>query len=142
MTNVERFMHRFIEVWKAPEAEDFATLFTADATLFHPTMGAPISAPEIPGYVARIKALAPDITLRVENWAAKDDVVLVEWTITATFQREQMAWNGADRFTLQGDRAKDGVAYFDTMGLWARIDPALVRPPIDEVLAPPAGSVR
>lgn len=140
MADAERFIDRFSKVWKSPEPDEFADLFTSGGTLFHPTMEGPIDAPEIPNYVRRIKALVPDISLSIDNWAARGDVVLVEWTITGTFEGEEIAWRGADRFTLQGDRAKEGVAYFDTMGLWARLDPSLARPRLETALATPAGS--
>jgi hypothetical protein len=67
----------------------------------------------------------PDITLRPTAWAARGDTVLVEWTITATFRDEPVSWNGADRFTLRGDRAVEGIAYFDTLPIWQKVSPAL-----------------
>lgn len=134
MSNAEGFMQHFSQVWKSPEPEEFAALFTSDGTLFHPTMKKPIDASQVPDYVHRIKSILPDISLAVDNWAAREDVVLVEWTITATFGDEQIEWKGADRFTLQGDKAKEGVAYFDTMALWARLDPSTTRPALESVL--------
>ena len=135
MTDVDRFIERFSEVWKSPQPQDFAELFTSNGTLFHPTMERPIGAADVPDYVRRIKALVPDITLEVENWAARGDVVLIEWTITATFGGERILWKGADRFTLEGDKAKEGVAYFDTLPFWARLDPSLAKPPIESALS-------
>jgi hypothetical protein len=34
---------------------------------------------------------------------------------------------GVDRFSLKGDRATYGIAYFDTLQLWARVDPDMDR---------------
>ena len=36
-----------------------------------------------------------------------------------------MSWDGADRFTLRGDRAVEGVAYFDTLPIWQKVNPSL-----------------
>ena len=69
--------------------------------------------------------MLPDITLAPTRWASRDDTVLIEWTITATFGDERVSWDGADRFTVRGDRAVEGVAYFDTLPIWQKVNPAL-----------------
>ena len=125
MTDAEKFVQRFTELWAAPQPDDYATLWHADGTLLHPGMAAPIGADEIPGYVERLLAALPDITLTPKSWAAQGAVVLIEWTITATFRDRKVSWDGADRFTLRGDRAVEGVAYFDTLPIWRAIDPEL-----------------
>lgn len=71
--------------------------------------------------------IAPDLRLQVDRWAAADDFVLIEWTITATFRDEPVEWSGVDRFSLRGDRATYGIAYFDTLPLRALVDPDLDR---------------
>jgi hypothetical protein len=121
--DVERFVERFKTVWAAPEPESFALLWQPEGTLSHPSMERSIAQAEIPDYLRRVKSVLPDISLEVRHWAATDNVVLIEWTITATFQREPIEWSGADRFILRGDRAVEGVAYFDTTPLWNRFDP-------------------
>jgi uncharacterized protein (TIGR02246 family) len=121
------FIEEFQRMWRDPQPETFADLFTEHGTLFHPTMERPIGRAEVPEYVARLKAIAPDISLAVRSWAASGDAVLIEWVITATFDGERVEIEGADRFTLSGDRAAEGVAYFDTVALWAKVDPAMAR---------------
>lgn len=127
MTDAERFVERFARIWQKPEPDAYADLWHGEGTLLHPGMEAPIPAPEIPDYVRRILRAAPDIRLDVESWAASQDIVLIEWTITTTIAGEERRWGGADRFTLRGDRAVEGVAYFDTLPLWAAVDPSLQR---------------
>jgi hypothetical protein len=125
VTDAERFVQRFTLLWAAPEPEAYAFLWHDDGTLLHPGMEKPIGAEEIPGYVSRLLTLLPDITLKPKCWAAHGDTVLIEWTITATFGDRTVSWDGADRFTLRGDRAVEGVAYFDTLPLWRNVDPAV-----------------
>lgn len=127
VTDVERFMENFERVWAAPQPEEFAALWHDDGVLLHPTMDRVIRKDEIPEYIRAIKGIVPDISLKVENWAARGDVVLVEWVISATFGDETITWRGADRFTLRGDRAVEGIAYFDTLPLWTVIDPSMKR---------------
>ncbi len=127
MSDPEKFVERFTRVWSSPQPEEFADLWTQDGTLLHPGMSEPIGRLEIVDYMRRITALTPDIRLRPLRWASVDKHVFIEWTISATFAGEQLSWNGVDRFTLRGDRASDGVAFFDTLPLWARLDPAMQR---------------
>lgn len=87
-------------------------------------------------YEGGLHALVPDFRIRVRRWAGRDDFVLVEWTASATWGGEFVEWGGTDRFTLRGDRAIEGVAYFDTQPLWARIDPNLQAPmQLEEAIA-------
>lgn len=123
--DAQRFVDRFAEIWQRPDPERYAELWHDDGVLRHPTMTEPLAQDGIPDYVRRLQAMAPDISLSVESWAAREDVVLIEWTLTGTLGGETASITGADRFTLRGDRAVEGVAYFDTMALWSRIDPSL-----------------
>lgn len=117
----QEFLSRFTEMWKDPTPQEFADLFSEDGELLHPTMDEPIARDEIPEYVAQITSVSPDISLSVDRWAARGNSVFIEWTITGSYADEQIRWRGADRFTLQGDRATEGVAYFDTLPLWEQI---------------------
>ena len=119
------FVDRFAEIWRKPDPERYAELWHEDGRLRHPTMKEALSQDRIPDYVRGLQAVAPDISLSVDSWAARDDVVLIEWTLSATVGEESAQITGVDRFTLRGDRAVDGVAYFDTMPLWARLDSRL-----------------
>jgi hypothetical protein len=87
-------------------------------------MEQPMSAAEVPGYIASVQAVMPEIHLEAARWAAAGDDVLIEWTITGTVAGQAVSWSGADRFTLRGEHAVEGVAYFDTLPLWARLDPS------------------
>jgi hypothetical protein len=116
------FVEKLQRLWRDPQPETFADLFAPDGTLFHPTMERAIARSEVPDYVQRLKSVA-DLSLRVRSWAASRDVVLIEWTLRGTLDGERIELEGADRFTLRGDRAIEGVASFDASALWARLDP-------------------
>jgi hypothetical protein len=118
------FVEKFTRVWAAPEPEEFAELWADGGRLLHPTMGESIPKDEIPDYVRRLKSLTPDITLKPNRWAANDNDVFIEWTITMTppDADEPISWDGVDRFTLDGDSAIEGIAYFDTSPMWARMN--------------------
>ncbi len=129
--DAQAFVERFARLWSDPDPDGYAGLWHEDGVLRHPTMKEGLPQEGIPDYVRRLKTLAPDVSLAVDRWAASGETVLIEWTLTATVGEEQATIRGTDRFTLRGDRAVEGVAYFDTMPLWARIDPNLAQ---DEAL--------
>jgi hypothetical protein len=139
----EAFVERFTRVWSDPKPDDFADLWADGGVLLHPTMARSIPKAEIPDYLRRLKVVAPDIRLEPKSWAAHDEKVFIEWTITATRRgAETTSWSGVDRFTLQGDRAIEGVAYFDTAPLWARIDPSMDRGDLLEAASEAAAEAR
>jgi hypothetical protein len=119
----EGFLEKFTRVWASPEPDTFADLWADGGVLLHPTMGTSLPKDEIPGYVRRLKSLVPDITLRPNRWGTSGNDLFIEWTITMTppGEDEQVSWDGVDRFTMDGDRATEGVAYFDTSPMWARM---------------------
>ena len=86
-----------------------------------------MSRDETPGYWTRVKSIIPDIRLEPKGWAAKDDIVFIEWLMSGTFRGQPIQWEGVTRFTLRGERAIEGAAYFDTMPLWVAIDPRMKR---------------
>ena len=127
MSNAERFIQAFTERWRQPDPDRLAELWHPEGKLLHPGMGKPICRDQLPGYLARVLSVFPDVRLEPTAWASKGDTVFVEWTMTATFRGQQIQWSGADRFTLRGDLAIEGVAYFDSLPLWILIDPSMKR---------------
>jgi ketosteroid isomerase-like protein len=141
-TDAERFVEHWTEIWREFDTSRFPELFHPEGTLFHPTMREPITSEQEPVYMEGLKALIPDLMLRPTRWGATEDGVLIEWKITGTLAGEPYEVVGADRFTLRGDRAIEGIAYFDTYPIWARLDPGMRRDStLSELTAQAAGRV-
>jgi steroid delta-isomerase-like uncharacterized protein len=113
--------------WSRPDANLFADQFRPGGTLEHPGMDEPMKRDAVVRYAKRLLAAVPDIRLEVLDWAARGDTLFIEWRIRATIAGRPMEWDGADRFHLDGDRAVRGIAYFDTLPLWALMDPSMKR---------------
>lgn len=141
MPDSDGFMKKFEKTWAAPDPESFADLFHADGELLHPGMTEPLASAGVPDYIRRLTTVCPDLSLTVDRWSAADDYVLIEWTMGGTLFGKDVRWSGCDRFTLRGDRATYGVAYFDSLPLWALIDPSMAQDkPLEETLAEFAGA--
>ena len=97
MTNAERFMQRYMEVWPSFDADRLELAIDPGATIHHSGMARPIQGVEEPDYVRAIKSLMPDISLEVAKWAAKDDVVFIEYEMSGTLAGRPLDWTGIGR---------------------------------------------
>ncbi len=123
MTNAERFMGHYMEVWPSFDADRLEEAIDPEATIHHSGMANPIRGAEEPDYVRAIKALMPDIRLEVANWAARGDVVFIEYAMRGTLAGQALSWTGIGRFKLRGERAIDAIGRWDNLDLLAQIDP-------------------
>lgn len=125
MTDGERFMRRYMEVWPSFDADRLGVAIDPEATIHHSGMEKPIRGDEEPDYVRAIKGLMPDISLEVVNWAVNDNVVFIEYEMSGTLAGRSLRWTGIGRFKLRGERAIDAIGRWDNLELLARIDPTV-----------------
>ena len=125
-SQAEKFLERFQERWGSPEP--FAALYHPEAVIRSPVFSQPARGSDVADAVARTRSLLPDIRLDVRDWVARGDVLFIEWKIAATFGGEPIGWAGMSRFTLRDGRAIEELVCFDTLPLWARVDPSMSRP--------------
>ena len=125
MTDAEQFMREYEAIWCEFDTERLAaaTMIHPKATIHHSGMTEPVSPAAEVAYVKGIKALMPDISLEVRNWAARDEVIFVEYEISGTLAGRPLSWVGIGRFTLEYDRVIDVIGRWDTRALQAAIDP-------------------
>lgn len=48
----------------------------------------------------------PDISLEMRNWAAREDVIFVEYAMEATVNGSRLAWDGINRAHPGGRRGE------------------------------------
>ena len=72
MTNAERFMRHYMEVWPSFDADRLDEAIDPEATIHHSGMANPIRGADEPDYVRGIKSLMPDIGLEVPNATPRD----------------------------------------------------------------------
>jgi SnoaL-like domain len=115
MSDVERFMQIYEEIWPSFDADRLEKfeMVHPDATIDHSGMERPIRGDEEPDYVRGIKALLPDISLAVRNFAARENVIFVEYAMEATVNGERVAWDGIGRFKLRDGRVIDAIGRWD-----------------------------
>jgi hypothetical protein len=132
VTEAERWFKSYAEIWPTFDHERIHELVHPEARIFHAGMQEPISGAEEPAYARNAKRLMPDARTQIREWAHAGDVVFVEYTTSGTPVRgrlagRHLAWDGIGRFTLRGERVIDAVGRWDTLPLWAMLEPALSR---------------
>ena len=135
MTDAEKFMQHYMDAWPVFDPERLLEVVHPDATIHHSGMTTPIRGEDEPDYVRGIKALIPDISLEVRNWAANDDIVFIEYELTGTVANHSLTWTGIGRFKLHGDRAIDAIGRWDNLDLLAQLDPTVSRAAFAEAAA-------
>lgn len=125
MGNAEQFMQHYLDVWPSLDADRLDEAIDPEARVHHSGMAEPIRGDDEPDYVRAIKALMPDIRLEVANWAARDDIVFVEYEMRGTLAGQTLIWTGIGRFKLRGERAIDAIGRWDNLELLAQIDPTV-----------------
>ena len=115
MSDVDRFMQVYEEIWPSFDADRLEKfeMVHPEATIDHSGMEKPIRGDEEPDYVRGIKALLPDISLEMKNWAAREDVIFVEYAMKATVNGEPVAWDGIGRFKLRDGRVIEAIGRWD-----------------------------
>lgn len=122
MTDAEKFMQRYLEVWPRFDDSRLLEVVHPDATIHHSGMEAPIRGVEEADYVRAIKALMPDVRLSVANWAAAGDVVFIEYEVAGSVAGRRLEWTGIGRFKLRGERAIEAIGRWDNLDLLAQLD--------------------
>ena len=126
--SVELFVSRFVGAWARPDSAGFAELWRDDGVFVHPTLASPLNGSAVPRWSEGIKAALHDFTFQAEEWASRGNLVFLQWTSTATVGGRSLRWSGVDRFRLRDGRIAEEVVYFDTLQIWAALDPAMARP--------------
>jgi ketosteroid isomerase-like protein len=113
-----RFVQAFADGWAGPHADRLLDLLDAHVRLvqpiFPPTTGRDAARAD---FFAPLVRFLPDVRLEVDRWTASGDIVMIEWTGSATLAGRPLRWSGIDRFIISGGRAIERVAYFDAVPL-------------------------
>ena len=121
MSEADRFVERWAAIWREHDGEAWPDLLHEGGVLRNPL--GEVGRDELPAYMAATVARIAEHTIAPLRWGQTADGVLIEWKMSGRLRSGEFEIRGADRFTLQGDRAVEGVAYFDPRPLidgWER----------------------
>jgi ketosteroid isomerase-like protein len=115
------FVQRFERAWAQSSADALVEVLTDDVVLRQPAM------PDIVGKAAahetfkRLFRAFPGLTVTVHRWAAREDVVFIEFTLRGEFGGRPLQWPAVDRFVVRNGLAAERVSYFDGAELFLEI---------------------
>jgi ketosteroid isomerase-like protein len=115
------FVERFEAEWSKSDAKALGTLLADDVVLVQPAMPAVRGKAEAHKAFSRLFRLIPDLHVYVHRWAARDEVVFIEFTLTGTFGGKEVSWPAVDRFLLRDGLVAERISYFDPLPLMLTI---------------------
>ena len=117
------FVERFRDFWTSPVPDRLDLVLSPDVILVAPAMPATRGLAEAKDAWAGLLALIPDLSSEVHRWAASEDGVFIEFTLTGTVGGTKLSWPVVDRFVLdESGRASERVGYFDPSPILAAMD--------------------
>lgn len=119
------FVDRFQSAWASSDPDQLAALLADDVVLIQPVMPVSVGKAAAREGFARLLRMIPDLHVVVHEWATRNDVVLIEFTLTGTFGGREVAWPAVDRIRLRDGLIVERISYFDSMPLNAQM---LTRP--------------
>ena len=120
--DISQWVARFSELWSggAENSEQFPDLLSPEIKLIAP--GLRVTKGRDAGLKAFRKTfeVLPDLTAQVLRWSAREDVLFIEMTFSATIGGKVTRWHNVDRFIFDKGLAVERVAYFSPNKLrWA-----------------------
>lgn len=120
----EQIVKSYVDVWNTGDYEEMPDVVAESATIYDP--GAPEGdlhgRDEFEAHLRELRAGFPDFTITIEDMLSSDDVVMVEWTATATHEGEfndipptdrEITLAGMSKTVVGGGKVREDRIYHD-----------------------------
>jgi ketosteroid isomerase-like protein len=99
---IARTIERYDAAWNAHDVDAIVAFHAPDMVFANHTAGEQVEGEAVRGHIARIFENWPDLTFRGRRLYVRDDLVVSEWTATATSKDgRRLEWDGVDIFPLR-----------------------------------------
>ena len=99
---LERTIERYNDAWNAQDLDTIVSFHAPGMVFENHTADERAEGAEVPDHIARIFANWPDLTFRGRRLYVRDDLVVSEWTATATDKDgRRLEWDGIDVFPFE-----------------------------------------
>ena len=99
---LEQMIERYNEAWNAHDVEAIVAFHAPDMVFENHTAGERMTGPEVGPHLARIFENWPDLAFRGRRLYARNELVVSEWTASATDpQGRRLEWDGVDIFPVR-----------------------------------------
>lgn len=131
---VLQFLDAYTGSWR--EDRDWSKkVFHPGAGVRYPGSEDLVSPDSPPAMTDRLRAVAPDLQIRLVSWAERNDVLFAEWELTCTVRGRPLKMAAVNRFHLEGNKARAADAFIDRMALLEFADPERRPVALGELLA-------
>jgi ketosteroid isomerase-like protein len=115
------FVARFEKAWGESDPDALLELLTDNVRLIQPTMTHTVGKQAARKQFAALLEAIPDLHVEVHRWAARDDVLFIEFTLIGTYGGRELSWPAVDRFLLRDGLAAERISYFDPLPIAAAL---------------------
>ena len=138
MTTATQQLHEIIaaynEAWNAHDVERIGSMHAPDMVFENHTAGERAEGEAALEHIARIFESWPDIAFETRRLYVRDDLIVQEWTATATHTRtmrrgdlvaepsgEQIQWRGVDVIPFEDGLIKRKDVYSDSLSILRQV---------------------
>jgi steroid delta-isomerase-like uncharacterized protein len=127
-------IERYNDAWSRHDLDAIVALHAPDMVFENHTAGEAARGPAVREHIARIFAAWPDIAFRTRRLYVRDDLVVQEWTASATHARElrrgdlvapasgrRVEWRGLDVIPFENGRIKRKDVYSDSVAILRQV---------------------
>jgi steroid delta-isomerase-like uncharacterized protein len=122
------------DAWNAHDVERIGTMHAPDMVFENHTAGERAEGPDALDHIARIFDSWPDIEFQARRLYVREDLVVQEWTATATHVKplsrgeivaepsgKRIEWNGMDVIPFENGKVKRKDVYSDSVSILRQV---------------------
>jgi steroid delta-isomerase-like uncharacterized protein len=127
-------IEQYNDAWNRHDVDAIVALHAPDMVFENHTAGEVAEGPAVREHIAGIFAAWPDIAFRTRRIYVRDDLVVQEWTASATHARElrrgdlvapasgrRVEWRGLDVIPFENGRIKRKDVYSDSAAILRQV---------------------
>jgi steroid delta-isomerase-like uncharacterized protein len=128
-------IERYNDAWNRHDVDAIVALHAPDMVFENHTAGERAEGEQVRAHIADIFAGWPDLAFRTRRLYVRDDLVVQEWTASATHIRElrrgdlvappsgkRIEWLGMDVIPFENERVKRKDVYSDSIAILRQVD--------------------
>jgi steroid delta-isomerase-like uncharacterized protein len=134
MRRLAEVVERYNDAWNRHDVDAIVAMHAADMVFENHTAGEVAEGPDVREHIAGIFAAWPDIAFRTRRLYVRDDLVVQEWTASATHARElrrgdlvapasgrRVEWEGLDVIPFEDGLVKRKDVYSDSIAILRQV---------------------
>jgi steroid delta-isomerase-like uncharacterized protein len=133
-TRLQDTIERYNAAWNAHDLDTIVSMHAPDMVFENHTAGERAQGPDVREHIARIFRAWPDIAFRTRRLYVREDLVVQEWTASATHSTElrrgdlaappsgkHVQWEGLDVIPFENGLVKRKDVYSDSLAILRQV---------------------